>query len=112
VTTAPLHGLPNQFRQDCLMSEAQFVKTDDHGIDATVFRRALTSWGQEHFRSFPWRLTSDPYRILMAEIMLHRTQAPQVISVYRQFVACYPDVSSLAQVETEALHQVLYSLGL
>lgn len=94
------------------MSEAQFVKTDDHSIDATVFRRALTSWGQEHFRSFPWRLTSDPYRILMAEIMLHRTQASQVVSVYKQFVACYPDISSLAQAEKETLHQVLYSLGL
>src|SRR5947209_4519138 len=107
--TAPLHGLRSQFRQDCLMSEAQFVKTDDHSIDATVFRRALISWEQEHFRPFPWRLTSDPYRLLMAEIMLHRTQAPQVVSVYEQFVTCYPDISSLAQAEKEVLHQVLYS---
>jgi A/G-specific adenine glycosylase len=94
------------------MSEAQFVKTDDHTIDAIAFRKALISWGQEHFRSFPWRLTSDPYHILMAEIMLHRTQAPQVVSVYKQFVVCYPDISSLAQAEKEALHQELYSLGL
>lgn len=94
------------------MSEEQFVETDGHCINATAFRKALTSWGQEHFRSFPWRMTSDPYRILMAEIMLHRTQATQVVSVYKQFVIRYPDISSLAQAEKETLHQVLYSLGL
>jgi A/G-specific adenine glycosylase len=94
------------------MSETQFVKTDSHSLNAVAFRKALTSWGQEHFRSFPWRLTDDPYCILIAEIMLHRTQAPQVVSVYKQFVVRYPDIYSLAQAEKETLHQVLYSLGL
>ncbi len=91
---------------------AEIVEADGHTIDAVVFREALIAWGQEHFRSFPWRLTEDPYRILMAEVMLHRTQASQVVPVYERFIGCYPDVPSLAQATKEELHNALYSLGL
>ncbi|RMH81744.1 MAG: DNA-binding protein [Calditrichaeota bacterium] len=75
-------------------------------------RRSLLAWGKRHFRSFPWRLTTDPYRILIAEIFLHRTQAKQVVPIYRDFIARYPDVHALAQAGREELHAALYSLGL
>ena len=91
---------------------AEVIKANGHTIDAIAFRKALITWGQEHFRSFPWRLTEDPYRILMAEVMLHRTQAPQVVPVYERFVERYQAVPVLAQATKEELHQVLYSLGL
>lgn len=44
--------------------------------------------------------------------MLHRTQAPQVVPVYRRFIEQYPEVPVLAQATKEQLHQALYSLGL
>ena len=88
------------------------VEADGHAIEATVFHKALIAWGREHFRPFPWRLTEDPYRILVAEVMLHRTQAPQVVPVYEQFIARYPDVPALARASREELHDALYSLGL
>ena len=78
----------------------------------TALRRALLIWGNAHFRPFPWRLTTDPYRILIAEILLHRTQVRQVIPVYQQFIARYPDINALARASREELHQALYSLGL
>ena len=92
------------------MSES--VEAGGHTIDARAFRRAIIAWGREHFRPFPWRLTEDPYRILMAEVMLHRTQAPQVVPVYERFIARYPDVSALARATRDELHNALYSLGL
>lgn len=88
------------------------VEADGHAIDATAFRKALIAWGQDHFRPFPWRLTEDPYHILIAEVMLHRTQAPQVTPVYEQFIARYPDVPALAAATKKELHDALYSLGL
>jgi A/G-specific adenine glycosylase len=90
----------------------EVVQADDHTVDAETFRKALIAWGQQHSRSFPWRLTEDPYRILMAEVMLHRTQSPQVVSVYERFIERYPDVPALARATKEELHQALYSLGL
>lgn len=90
----------------------KIVEANSHIIDAGLFRKAVIAWGREHFRYFPWRLTEDPYRILMAEVMLHRTQAPQVVPVYEQFIACYPDVPALVRASREELHKVLYPLGL
>jgi A/G-specific adenine glycosylase len=90
---------------------AEIVQASDHTWTA-AFRRELIGWGQQHFRLFPWRLTEDPYRILIAEVMLHRTQAPQVMPVYERFMERYPAVPVLTQASKEDLHQVLYSLGL
>ncbi len=83
-----------------------------HTVDAVVFRKTLIDWGQKNFRAFPWRFTSDPYRILMAEVMLHRTQALQVVPVYERFLERYPDLPALATATEEDLHGMLYSLGL
>ncbi len=94
------------------MDEVQFIKVSDHVLKLTDFRKALIAWGQTHYRAYPWRQTRDPYRVLMAEIMLHRTQASQVLPIYEQFIAYYPDISSLAQARKDTLHDMLYSLGL
>ena len=75
-------------------------------------RQNLISWGEKHFRPFPWRLTTDPYRILVAEILLHRTQVKQMKPVYESFIARYPDIHTLAQADKESLYEALYSLGL
>jgi A/G-specific adenine glycosylase len=83
-----------------------------HSIDLGAFRAVLVSWGRENLRSYPWRLTEDPYLILAAEIMLHRTQARQVVPIYERFIAAYPTPEALAQAEVEELHSALYSLGL
>lgn len=94
------------------MAETQLVTADGHTIDAPTFRRALIIWGRSHFRSFAWRETEDPYRILMAEVMLHRTQAVQVLPVYERFIRIYPDAASLAQASSADLHTLLFPLGL
>ncbi len=94
------------------MEQVLFVTTDYHRVDAITIRRALIAWGREHFRPFPWRQTEDPYAILMAEVMLHRTQAPQVLPAYERLMERCPDVSALAQVSKEELYGLLSSLGL
>ena len=48
----------------------------------------------------------------MAEVMLHRTQASQVVPIYEQFIKRYPTVSTLAKAKRKTLHDVLYPLGL
>jgi A/G-specific adenine glycosylase len=89
------------------------VVTDgEHSVDAIAFRKALITWGNENFRAFPWRFTNDPYHVLMGEVMLHRTQARQVVPVYERFLERYPDLPALAKAKEEDLHGMLYSLGL
>jgi len=76
------------------------------------FRRKIIKWGKENFRSFPWRETKDPYKILVSEIMLHRTRAEQVVSVYETFLKRYPNVYSLSRANYCELEEILAPLGL
>lgn len=80
--------------------------------DIIAIRQALIFWGQKNFRSYSWRETSDPYKVLMSEIMLHRTRASQVLPIYEQFIQTYPNLDSLTKATKEDLQIVLYSLGL
>ena len=77
-----------------------------------ALRLALRRWGPEHFRPFPWRQTEAPYPILLAEILLHRTQVKQMVAGYEQLLAAYPDIPALAAADRETLHTLLFSLGL
>lgn len=77
-----------------------------------ALRPALLQWGESYFRPFPWRQTRDPYRILLAEIMLHRTQVKQMVAVYERLVAEYPDIPALAAADKAILDALLFSLGL
>lgn len=44
-----------------------------------------------------WRKTTDPYQILVSEVMLQQTQVPRVTVKYPQFISAFPDVHSLAE---------------
>jgi A/G-specific adenine glycosylase len=80
--------------------------------DILTFRQQIKVWGKRNFRSFPWRLTNTPYRILMAEVMLHRTKALQVVPVYERFIQQYPDLAHFLQATKKNLKASLQSLGL
>jgi len=75
-------------------------------------RAALLEWGRDNLRSYPWRETRDPYRILLAEVLLHRTRAIQVVPIYHRVLERYPTVYALAAARLEDLADLLRSLGL
>lgn len=87
-------------------------KTSDPGVTLSLFRQSLTVWGRQNFRPFPWRLTDDPYCVLIAEAMLHRTQVKQVVPIYERFIVEYPDIESLARADRDAVHTIMFPLGL
>lgn len=72
----------------------------------------IIRWYHKHGRDFPWRHTKDPYKIMMAEFMLHRTKAEQVVPVYLEFVRKYPDIYSLASAGSEDIKKITEHLGL
>jgi A/G-specific adenine glycosylase len=76
------------------------------------FQEDILLWFSKHYRSFPWRRYSDPYRIMIAEFMLHRTRAAQVVPVYEEFLEKYPDVRTLAGADENEIKEVTRHLGL
>jgi A/G-specific adenine glycosylase len=82
------------------------------GADLPYLRTKLLKWLDLYGRKFPWRETDDPYKILIAEIMLQRTQARQVAPIYERFIERFPVVESLAEAEVEEVKALVWSLGL
>jgi len=56
----------------------------------------LLSWYRENRRDLPWRRTTDPYAVLVSEIMLQQTQVPRVVPRYEDWLRAWPDLESLA----------------
>ena len=64
---------------------------------AVRFRRLVYRFWHRYGRTLPWRLTHDPYHILVSEIMLQQTQVDRVVEKYAPFLAAFPDVETLAR---------------
>ncbi len=62
----------------------------------TAFMRTVKTYFAEHRRSFPWRTTTDPYHILVSEIMLQQTQTDRVVPKYTAFLKKFPTAKVLA----------------
>lgn len=80
--------------------------------DIRFFRYKILQWFKRNGRSYPWRETSDPFRVLIAEMMLRRTKADQVKKVYEQLFTEYRDIETMANSGKKKLQRILYPLGL
>ena len=58
-------------------------------INVGYFRTRILTWGHKNFRNFPWRNTGNAWHALVAEIVLQRTRADQVVPAYNWFISCY-----------------------
>lgn len=79
--------------------------------DLTSFRYSLLQWYRKTKRDLPWRCTSDPYRIWVSEIMLQQTRVKKVLEYYSRFIGALPDITSLAEVDRDALMKLWEGLG-
>ena len=75
------------------------------------FRRRLLAWYREHGRELPWRTTSDPYHILVSEIMLQQTQVDRVLPKYHQWLDKYPSLAALASAAEADVAETWRPLG-
>ncbi len=76
----------------------------------TALQARLLGWYAANARDLPWRHTTDPYAILVSEVMLQQTQVPRVVARYPGFLTRFPTLASLADA---ALADVLAAwLGL
>lgn len=76
-----------------------------------AFRRLVYEYYGNHRRSFPWRETTDPYAILVSEVMLQQTPVERVRGTFTAFMATFPDCASLAQASLRQVLAVWQGLG-
>jgi A/G-specific adenine glycosylase len=75
------------------------------------FRERLLKWYAYHGRDLPWRHTSDPYHILVSEIMLQQTQVDRVLPKYEEWLRKYPTMHRLAEAPLAEVKKDWYPLG-
>ena len=56
----------------------------------------LLAWYRANGRDLPWRKTSDPYAILVSEVMLQQTQVERVVPRWHAWLERWPTVGALA----------------
>ncbi|MFC4993078.1 A/G-specific adenine glycosylase [Rubritalea tangerina] len=78
-----------------------------------AFQQALITWFQKTAKDYPWRQTSDPWLILVSEIMLQQTQVKTVLDkgFYTNFTTKYPTPQSLAIAPEEEILSAWEGLG-
>ena len=78
-------------------------KGDRRSDEMERFRAQLLTWFDRHRRDLPWRRTSDPYAILISEIMLQQTRVATVLPYYERFLTRFPDFQALADASESDL---------
>jgi len=91
----------------------------DLGIQAvdiallSLFRRRILTWYNMNGRHFPWRdRNRSDFEKVAAEILLQRTRAEVVATMYPHFIAQFSNWQSIADADDESLIQFLRPLGL
>ncbi|GAB6862968.1 A/G-specific adenine glycosylase [Haloplanus litoreus] len=68
-------------------------------LDPEAVRSALVEWYEADHREFPWRRTTDPYEILVSEVMSQQTQLDRVVDAWAAFLDRWPTVDALAAAD-------------
>jgi len=77
-----------------------------------IFLKKLFQWHKRNYRHFSWRREKDPFLIIIAEIMLQKTDANKVETVYRPFIKKYPNAISLSQARVKEIEKYFKKLGI
>lgn len=72
---------------------------------------ALLDWYRSTRRDLPWRRTTDPWAVLVSEVMLQQTQASRVIPAFERFLERFPTVEQAAAAPLADLLECWSGLG-
>lgn len=79
---------------------------------AMLFVDALSQWFQRHGRVFPWRQSDNTFLVLVAELLLRKTQAERVQTVYSEFCTRFSTPEQVLATDRKVLSLMLNGLGL
>jgi A/G-specific adenine glycosylase len=74
-------------------------------------QQALLDHYDRECRQLPWRGESDPYRVLVSEVMLQQTRVQTVLSYYDGWLARFPDIDTLADADIDDVLKAWEGLG-
>jgi len=81
--------------------------------DGKGFQRAIIGWFRREGKDYPWRHTTDPYAILVSEMMLQQTQVATVLGrrYFENWLEAFPTPAALAAASEQELLRAWEGLG-
>ncbi len=98
-----MKDFPNLSLEDSRTYLPPHFPRNEESYDA--FIAFIMDFYRAHGRGFVWRETSDPYHVLLSEMMLQQTQTSRVLPKYELFLSLWPTLEELA---VSALDELLY----
>ncbi len=74
-------------------------------------QQALLDHYDRECRTLPWRGESDPYRVLVSEVMLQQTRVQTVLAYYDSWLQRFPDIDTLADADIDDVLKAWEGLG-
>jgi len=90
--------------------ESAILQVSDNTIG--YIRKRLMHWGRQNFANFPWRYETSKFHALVAELLLQRTKAEQVVNVYYRFKERFPDPTAVSVATLQEMESIIAPLGL
>jgi A/G-specific adenine glycosylase len=75
------------------------------------FQKKILTFYKKNRRNLPWRNTTNPYKILLSELMLQQTQVNRVIYYYEKWTARWSTIRALASASQAEVLQEWMGLG-
>jgi A/G-specific adenine glycosylase len=93
------------------MASSQITSRNIPNEKIKRFQKKVLSFYEKNKRDLPWRKTTDPYKILLSELMLQQTQVKRVIFFYEKWIAKWPTIDALASASLPEVLQMWMGLG-
>jgi len=89
------------------MFEAEKLKP----VQILDFVNKAQEWFSVCGRQYPWRSSSDPYEVGVAEILLQKTPASRVGRVYPKIIQSYPTANEMKKADVNEVMKEIATLG-
>jgi len=80
-------------------------------VNTESFNEEIWQQARELYREMPWRTDTNPYYVLVSELMLQQTQVDRVIPKFELFISTFPQITDLAQASLADVLTVWSGLG-
>jgi A/G-specific adenine glycosylase len=103
---------PDSVQETLVPFAEQYAPSEKIPMSIPGFQRMVLAFYEKSGRhDMAWRHTTDPYPILVSEIMLQQTQVGRVTVKYPAFIAAFPDFASLATAPLAEILGVWQGMG-
>jgi len=75
------------------------------------FKKELKNWYKKNRRSFEWRDSSNPWKILLIETLSQQTQIDRADEFYKKFIRKYPTPKDMAKDSKKEVLKLWSGLG-